>query len=237
MLASVSSATALAGSSDATSRAASTSTATTSRRSAAANRCESVHLCKLGPQNRVAHERGRLVRTYDGLLVSAREAQVARRAREPCASTNVIGRKFGGPLQGSRGSNVRRSFLRARGGIVERSDDVDVVLDGGRRQMPGAAIVVLAIAGKRGGKGAVRIPALARCSSTVDRRADERMPELEPSAVDDDEPRLLRRAEPAQVERRALCAARVTTPMSCVSSAAATSRKRPASFGSLPTRS
>ena len=149
-------------------------------RSAAADRGEPVHSCKFGPQNRVADERRRLVRAYDGLLVSAREAQVARRADEPPASTGDVGRELGGPLQGSRSGNVRRSFLRARGRIIEGADDIDVVLDGGRRQMPGAAIVVFVVAGKRGGEGAVRVAALARRRGTVDGRADQRMPELQP---------------------------------------------------------
>ena len=99
---------------------------------------------------------------------------------------------------------MRRSFLGTRGCIVERSHDIDVMSDGGRRQMPGAAIAVLVIAGKRGGEGAVRIAALARCSGAVDRRADKRMPELEPSAVDENEPRLLRRLEPPLADAEGL---------------------------------
>ena len=92
---------------------------------------------------------------------------------------------------------MRRSFLRPPGGIIERLDDVAVVLKGCRCQMPGAEIVALAVPGKRGREDAVRLAALARGGSTVDRRADQRMSELEPCALNDDEPRLLCRVEPA----------------------------------------
>ena len=103
---------------------------------------------------------------------------------------------------------MRRSFLGTRGCLVERSHDIDVMSNSSRRQMPGPSIAVLVIAGKRGGEGAVRIRGARPIRGAIDRRADKRVPELEPSAVDENEPRLLRRLEPPLADAEGLRCAR-----------------------------
>ena len=153
-------------------------------RSAAANRREPVHSCKFGPQNRVANERGRLVAPAT-TACSSRPARLrfraARTSRLPRPALSAV-------------SSAARSSARAAAMCAARSSARAAASSSARTtstSCPTAADArcqarrspFSSIAGKRGGEGAVRIAALARCSGAVDRRADERMPELQPSAV------------------------------------------------------
>ncbi len=81
------------------------------------------------------------------------------------------------PLERRRRGRVRAPIAAADPGLLERRRRRVVRADGGRGQVPGAAIDVPV--GQRSGQRAVRVAALLGRSRGVDRRPGERMAELD----------------------------------------------------------
>ena len=169
------------------------------------------------------------------LLVSAREAQVPRRAeRVACLDPRYrplvrrpargLAQRQCAPLVPRHARLPRRALARHRRHVRRRPTPDARPPDRRSRDRRQA---------RRRRRGAHR--GARRCRGAIDRRADKRMPELT-ECRRRERASLLRRLEPPLADAEGLRCARHHADVLRVVSAA-TSRKRPASCGSRPTRS
>src|SRR5262249_7014488 len=118
-----------------------------------------------------------------GVIVDPGDCRATCRSDQEPPAFDLVGGEFGGPLKRLCGSRVPGPSLGASCGLLERPNYTVVGLDHGGGEMPGASIGIGSLRPDRG-ESRVRRPALARRRCAVHRRADERMPEIEPCTVD-----------------------------------------------------
>jgi hypothetical protein len=161
------------------------------------NRGNSTNVRELGSKNGLCDERRCLARQVNCRLVPPGETQVAGGADESSTSACGVCGELGGAPQRPGGGDVACSIRSPRGHPLERGRGVFVRFERTSRQMPGAPISMLLVLSESVRERAVSGAPLTRGCRLVNRRPDERMAELEPVPVDEDEAGLLGKVERA----------------------------------------
>ena len=117
----------------------------------------------------------------------------------------AVGRQPPGTFERERGGRVRASIAGADPGLLERGRRLLVDARGGRGQVPGAAVDVAV--GQRGRQRPVHRPALLGARAGVDRRARQRMAELDRAGPHRHEPGALGGRQRGKLDAQPPCRA------------------------------